>query len=39
VVTWERKGHSCILSGQGVSRAKLLKLAAWGDSGSLPYGG
>lgn len=29
VVTWERNGHSCILSGVGVSPEKLLKLAAW----------
>jgi hypothetical protein len=29
VVTWERNGHSCILSGVGVPKDKLLKLAAW----------
>jgi hypothetical protein len=37
VVTWERRGHSCILSGVNVSREKLLKLAAWKDAGALPY--
>jgi hypothetical protein len=39
VLTWERKNHSCILSGRGVSRASLLKLASWKDAGELPYGG
>ena len=37
VLTWERRGHSCILSGTGVSRARLLKLASWKDAGALPY--
>ena len=37
VVTWERKDHSCILSGRGVSRAELVKLAGWRDQGALPY--
>jgi hypothetical protein len=32
VVTWERDGHSCILSGVGVPKDKLLKLAAWKKS-------
>jgi hypothetical protein len=32
VVTWERNGHSCILSGVGVPKDKLLKLAAWKES-------
>lgn len=39
VVTWERRGHSCILSGQGVTRHQLLKLASWKDAGALPYAG
>jgi hypothetical protein len=34
VVTWRRAGHTCILSGAGVSRAGLLVLAAW-----RPHGG
>jgi hypothetical protein len=37
VVTWERRGHSCILSGHNISRAQLLKLASWRDAGALPY--
>jgi anti-sigma factor RsiW len=39
VVTWERKGHSCVLSGVNMSRTQLLKLAAWKDAGELPYSG
>ena len=39
VVTWERKNHSCILSGFGMSKAQLVKLAAWKDEGALPYSG
>jgi hypothetical protein len=39
VVTWNRKDHSCILSGHGVSRDELVKLAGWGDRGGLPYYG
>jgi hypothetical protein len=39
VLTWERRGHSCILSGINVSGARLLKLAAWKDAGELPYAG
>lgn len=37
IVTWNRRGHSCILSGVNVSRAQLLKLAGWKDAGQLPY--
>jgi hypothetical protein len=29
VVTWRRAGHTCVLSGVGVSRAELSRLAAW----------
>ena len=29
VVTWRRAGHTCVLSGPGVSAAVLQKLAAW----------
>jgi hypothetical protein len=39
VVTWERKNHSCILSGRNVPRSVLLKLASWRDAGELPYPG
>jgi hypothetical protein len=38
VVTWERRNHSCILSGFNMGRHELLKLAAWKDAGALPYG-
>ena len=37
VVTWQRKGHTCILSGRGVSRDQLVQLAGWRDKGALPY--
>lgn len=29
VVTWQRSGHTCVLSGAGVTAAALQKLAAW----------
>jgi hypothetical protein len=29
VVTWRRDGHTCVLSGKGVSPGQLQKLAAW----------
>jgi hypothetical protein len=29
VVTWRRAGHTCVLSGVGVSQQELLRLAAW----------
>jgi hypothetical protein len=29
IVTWRRAGHTCILSGSGVSLGELSKLAAW----------
>jgi hypothetical protein len=31
VVTWQRDGHLCVVSGRGVSGATLLKLASWSD--------
>jgi hypothetical protein len=37
VVTWERRGHTCVLSGTGVSVAALAKLAAWRNHGAIPY--
>jgi hypothetical protein len=33
VVTWRRAGHTCVLSGTGVSFAELSKLAAWEPAG------
>lgn len=35
VVTWERLGYTCILSGD-LDRPTLLKLAAWNGKGSVP---
>ncbi len=37
VVTWLRRGHTCVLSGAGVDRDVLLKLAAWKGAGSVPF--
>ena len=37
VVTWERLGHTCILSGDGVTAARMIELAAWTAGGSVPY--
>jgi hypothetical protein len=34
VVTWQRKGRLCVLSGRGVSGAALVRLASWGEGGS-----
>ena len=31
VVTWQRDGHLCVMSGHGVSSATLLRLASWSD--------
>jgi anti-sigma factor RsiW len=36
VVTWQRDGHTCVLSG-GVPRATLAKLAAWNGKGTVPF--
>jgi hypothetical protein len=35
VVSWLRSGHLCVLSGRGVDAATLLRLASWGQRGSL----
>jgi hypothetical protein len=37
VVTWLRGGQTCVLSGRGVPRAVLLKLAAWKGKGAVPF--
>lgn len=31
-VSWQRSGHLCVVSGDGVSVATLLRLASWGDT-------
>jgi hypothetical protein len=33
VVTWHRTGHTCVLSGAGVSAAQLQRLASWSAPG------
>ena len=33
VVTWQRRGHTCVLSGAATSRDELLRLAAWTGGG------
>lgn len=37
VVTWRRKGHTCVLSGAGVQRDTLLALASWRAGGGIEY--
>jgi hypothetical protein len=37
VVTWERLGRTCILSGADVPVATLAKLAAWKGKGTVPF--
>lgn len=37
VVTWERAGHTCVLSGDGTSGAELLELAGWKGKGNVPF--
>jgi hypothetical protein len=37
VVTWLRRGHTCVLSGAGVPLSELLRLASWRAHGELPY--
>jgi hypothetical protein len=37
VVTWLRRGHTCVLSGRGVPLDALLKLAVWRGRGRIPY--
>jgi len=37
VVTWERRGRTCVLSATGVPAAKLMKLASWNGKGSVPF--
>jgi hypothetical protein len=38
VVTWERQGHTCVLTApRTVPEAKLLALAAWKGKGNVPF--
>jgi hypothetical protein len=35
--TWEREGHTCILSGEGVPEAKMAELAGWKGMGAVGF--
>jgi hypothetical protein len=37
VLTWERGGHTCVLSGTAVPPAELLMLADWRGMGAIPF--
>jgi hypothetical protein len=37
ILTWVRRGHTCVLSGAGVPLDALTALAAWRNHGKLPY--
>jgi hypothetical protein len=37
VVTWERNGHTCVLSGRGVPGTELVTLADWRGKGTIPF--
>src|SRR5262245_45466930 len=37
VVTWERAGHTCVLSSKTVPPAELLMLADWRGKGAIPF--
>ena len=37
VVTWERDGNTCVLSGKAVRPAELLTLADWRGKGTIPF--
>jgi hypothetical protein len=37
VVTWRRRGHTCVLSSRTVPQATLLELAAWRGQGAIPF--
>jgi anti-sigma factor RsiW len=37
VVTWKRRGHTCVLSSKDVPRSELLTLAAWKGKGAVAF--
>ena len=37
IVTWWREGHTCVLSGKGVSREELVALASWKGDGAVAF--
>jgi hypothetical protein len=36
-LTWERGGHTCVLSGRAVGPAELITLADWRGGGAIPF--
>ena len=36
-VTWLRQGHSCVMTGKGVTTAKMLELASWKGLGKVAF--
>jgi hypothetical protein len=36
-VTWQRSGHTCVLSARGTDEATLLELASWKGQGSVRF--
>ena len=37
IVTWRRRGHTCVLSAKGVPRDELLDLAGWKGKGAVDF--
>ncbi len=37
VLTWLRRGHTCVLSGTGVPLDAMLELSVWRSHGEIPY--
>jgi hypothetical protein len=37
VVTWQRGGHTCVLSAKGVPATQLVALANWRGKGAIPF--
>ena len=37
VVTWERGGHTCVLSSERARPAELIALADWRGKGAIPF--
>src|SRR5215208_5719767 len=37
VVTWERDGHTCVISGKDTPSAELVSLADWRGKGAIPF--
>jgi anti-sigma factor RsiW len=37
IVTWRRRGHTCVLSAKGVPRGELLDLAGWKGKGAVDF--